>query len=449
MSEPTKKRKRNADGSKKSSKKVAVETPVASDVRVTVVQNTDDWAPIVASTPGLAFDKSLALKPYSKRRSNAPQRPGQSGLIATNELLIESSEHPAVDYVGREEEVGGSDSLLKHYIGVYDPKTGGLQVIESRRMTVRGIVRAQKAAPEAFAEKGDYKNMRDLRNDLGQTFGTKKSKKAIASLTENAISKPRTAAELANTEPVKHDAVTAAMLRNMAEVTSGMATQQELQTVVDESKPRPRANLDAENPKDVYTIDDLIGAEIMKVIPVKEWQDAVKAKEQIITSSKFVSDRIQLASSSVQKLKVLRYLLATLEFYGATIPRRGVRALPKKDELRKAMPGIPEAVAGNIQRKFSDHGMMSKFQMDLLITNVCALALIVDNFEVDVYDLREDLKLEARQMQTYFSEIGARIMAANEGEKKRLGLDKAAAMQHKFARLRLPLEFPKAKFARK
>lgn len=291
--------------------------------------------------------------------------------------------------------------------------------------------------------------MRDLRNDLGQTFGTKKSKKAIASLTENAISKPRTAADLANTEPVKHDAVTAAMLRNMAEVTAGMASNDDLQKVVDESKPRPRANLEAENPKDVYTIDELVGAEIMKVIPVKEWQDAVKAKEQIITSSKFVSDRIQLASSSVQKLKVLRYLLAILEFFGATVPRRGVRALPKKDELRKAMSDIPEAVAGNIQRKFSDHGMMSKFQADLLITNVCALALIVDNFEVDIYDLREDLKLEARQMQTYFSEIGARIMAANEGEKKRLGLDKAAAMQHKFARLRLPLEFPKAKFARK
>lgn len=47
MSEPTKKRKRNADGSKKSSKKVAVETPGASEVTVTVVQNTDDWAPIV------------------------------------------------------------------------------------------------------------------------------------------------------------------------------------------------------------------------------------------------------------------------------------------------------------------------------------------------------------------------------------------------------------------
>lgn len=70
---------------------------------------------------------------------------------------MESSEHPAIDYVGREEEAGGTDSLLKHYIGIYDPSTGGLQVIESRKMTVRGIVRAQKAAPEAFNEKGDYK----------------------------------------------------------------------------------------------------------------------------------------------------------------------------------------------------------------------------------------------------------------------------------------------------
>lgn len=118
---------------------------------------TEPCLQCLASTPGLAFDKSLALKPYTKRRSNAPQRPGQSGSIATDELLIESSEHPAIDYVGREEEVGGSDSLIKHYIGVYDPATGGLQVIESRKMTVRGIVRAQKAAPEAFAEKGDYK----------------------------------------------------------------------------------------------------------------------------------------------------------------------------------------------------------------------------------------------------------------------------------------------------
>ncbi len=73
-------------------------------------------------------------------------------------------------------------------------------------MTARGSVRARKAADEALAQPIQQKvimlsptywpaadtyhfpqTLRDLRNELGQTFGTKKAKKAILSLTENAI----------------------------------------------------------------------------------------------------------------------------------------------------------------------------------------------------------------------------------------------------------------------
>lgn len=404
----------------------------------------------VASTPGLAFNKQLSLKPYTKPRSNAPKRAGLSGAIATDELLVESSDHPAIEYVGREEEAGGTDSLLKHYIGVYDPATGDLQVIESRKVTVRGIVRSQRAPGEAFQEKGDYKNMRELRNDLGQTFGTKKSRKAIAALTENAISAPRTAADYAHSAPKKLDANAQAMLASMTAATEGMATHAELNAIADEGKPRPKANLDATSVQDVYTVDELIGKEIMAMLTVKPWQDDVAGKQEVITSSKFVSDRIYLASVNVPKLKVLRYLLACIDFYKATTAKRnGIRALPKPDELKAKVKGIRGEILDNIKRKYSDGGLMSKYQVDLLMTNICALALIVDNFEVDIYDLREDLKLEAKEMQTYFSEVGARIMSANVAESKRLGLDKASAVQHKFARLRLPLEFPKAKFARK
>jgi DNA-directed RNA polymerase I subunit RPA49 len=108
-----------------------------------------------AATPGLDIHKSLALKPYTKRRKNAPSR--TTNTIAAKELLIESQDHPAIDYVGQEEEASGAEGLLKHYVGVFDPTTGELQVIESRKVTLRGIVRAQKAGPEAFQEKGDYK----------------------------------------------------------------------------------------------------------------------------------------------------------------------------------------------------------------------------------------------------------------------------------------------------
>jgi DNA-directed RNA polymerase I subunit RPA49 len=68
-------------------------------------------------------------------------------------MLLQCSSHAAVNYLGREEEAGGSDCLLKHYVGVYDPETGKLEVMEARKMVVRGTVRSQQAAPEAMAER--------------------------------------------------------------------------------------------------------------------------------------------------------------------------------------------------------------------------------------------------------------------------------------------------------
>lgn len=294
--------------------------------------------------------------------------------------------------------------------------------------------------------------MMQQRNDLGQTFGTKKARKAIASLTENAISLNKSARQTSpgGSQRTKMDSVTTAMLESIAETTGNMATREELSAAADEAKPRPKANLAAESVNEVYTVESLIGPEITKLIPVKEWRDAVKAGKEVITKSKYVAHRLSKAASEVQKLRALRYLLSLLEFFGSARPKgKGIRTLPYKDGLRVAVPGVPEAVVEHIRRKFSVNGQMLKYQTDLLITHVCALALVVDNFEVDLYDLREDLHLEAKEISQYFQEIGAKVVPANEVERKRLALDKAAAQQRKFARLRLPLEFPKLRFARR
>jgi DNA-directed RNA polymerase I subunit RPA49 len=293
----------------------------------------------------------------------------------------------------------------------------------------------------------------ELRNDLGQTFGTKKARKAITSLTENAILPNKSARQTSpgGSQRTKMDSVTTAMLESIAEATGNMATREELSAAVDDAKPRPKANLAAKTVNDVYTIDSLIGPEIIKLVPVKEWRDAVKAGKEVITKSKFVAHRLAKAAiGDVQKLRVLRYLLCLLEFFGSAKPKgKGIRVLPYKDGLRAAIPGVPEAVVEHIRRKFSVNGQMLKYQTDLLITHACALALLVDNFEVDMYDLREDLHLEVKEISQYFREIGAKVMAANEVERKWLDLDKAAAAQRKFAKLRLPLEFPKLNFARR
>ena len=43
------------------------------------------------------------------------------------------------------------------------------------------------------------------------------------------------------------------------------------------------------------------------------------------------------------------------------------------------------------------HRAMTKWKVDNLVTHICALALIVDNFDTDVHDIREDLSLDNKQ----------------------------------------------------
>ncbi len=294
-------------------------------------------------------------------------------------------------------------------------------------------------------------NMRELRNALGQTFGTKKARKAIASVTENAISPEKSAriqAQAAGSTP-KLDVTSSAVLANMAEATRGMATRDEMAAIADAAKPRPKANMDATNVQDVYTVESLIGSDIMQMIPVKKWQDQIKAKEEVMLSYRYPAGRIQKIATNVQKLKILRYMVLLLDFFNSSVPKRGGRILPKRDQLKAILGEMPEMVLEGVKRKFMEGGIMSSHKTDLLITHICAMALLVDNFEVDTFHLREDLKLEQKEMSQYFNEVGAKIVALPEADRIRLKLDKSAAKQRKIARLRLPLEFPKVSVGRR
>jgi hypothetical protein len=166
-SEKEKKRKREKDGSSRLSKRVAIERD--KQIKISLLKS-DEWAPVIgmlkaktpitnillckdwhllASTPGLTVPSSISLEPFVKQRRNTHlQRLGKGSEIAATELLLHSSEHPKLDYTAREEESGGSNTLLKHYIGVYDPESGKMEVMEARKVIVRGVVRAHQATTE-------------------------------------------------------------------------------------------------------------------------------------------------------------------------------------------------------------------------------------------------------------------------------------------------------------
>lgn len=53
-----------------------------------------------------------------------------------------------MDYTAREDKPKDGQPLLKHYVGLFDPATGQLQLVEAKKMAVRGAVRAQQATEE-------------------------------------------------------------------------------------------------------------------------------------------------------------------------------------------------------------------------------------------------------------------------------------------------------------
>ena len=268
------------------------------------------------------------------------------------------------------------------------------------------------------------------------------------SVTENAIGLMRGAK---GAVPAKLDSGASAVLESMADATADMATRIQLQEQSDAAKPRPKANMKAEAPDEAYPLDILIGKDILQYVPTLDWSTDAKNNKAVRVESRFIASRIQpiASSKSTEKLKILRYLYILLQFYMNSKSSRSGRMLPKRDEMKKKLAGIPEPIVENVQRRFSDAGSIPKFKTDLLLTHICALACWVDNFEVDMFELRQDLKLEQKEMSQYFQEIGARIGALPEAMRKSLGLEKAQAAQRKIAKLKIPLEFPKIPFARK
>ncbi|OHE94587.1 A49-like RNA polymerase I associated factor [Colletotrichum orchidophilum] len=425
------KRKRDLDGSAKSKKKQATDP---STVVVSSVLRPQLCPPVLASSPGIRIAKNVQFNPYVKQGVLSAKR-RQKAPAVSQDLVLHSASHQTMDYTAREDGISDGQQALKHYVGIYDPETGKIQVVEAKKMVVRGVARAKHASEQAMTAPADYQSYYDLKKDLGQTFGTKKAKKAIESVALNAIDPSKTR----DSEPKKLDTASKAILQEIGGVTATMASREQLQAVVDEAKPVPRPNLEADAIQDVYDPNEFIGREILAAIPVKDWIDPAKKGEEILCYSRHVAVRVKKIADSgnVTKMRLLRYFYFLFTFYTMAAPgkQRGTKRIPPRDKLKERMEPAPQVVIEHIRRKFSDGGEMRKFHIDLLITHCCAVACIIDNFEVETSKLREDLRLDQKDMNNYFYEIGAKV---KQGASKEKGV-KAPHV----AKLALPLNFPK------
>jgi DNA-directed RNA polymerase I subunit RPA49 len=277
----------------------------------------------------------------------------------------------------------------------------------------------------------DLQRMSDRRADLTTAFGTKKAKDVIKNDMLNKISTQK---------DTDKDPASKAIMDTIGEGAVNMATQEQLQAAVAGAKPVPPPNLEAEEIQDVYDPQYLLGPEVLNMVPISDWQDAVARGEVVHCASRFVAKRVVRIATGpdpVPRLRLLRYLLWMISFLQASRPgARGMHSVPPREKLRELLAPAPDSIIDSLRRNFSEGTKMRKFHLDCLMTYSCVFALILDNFEMDSLDLREDLRLEPKAIDTYFHEIGA---------KTKIMSDKSSgkAVNKYKAKLSLPLRFPK------
>ena len=208
----------------------------------------------------------------------------------------------------------------------------------------------------------------------------------------------------------------------------------------------------------IYTFDTLVPPNDARLVKLKDWTDAADDDSVLGFKHQFPQSRFAfLAKSNTDvtlRLKALKYLTLLLEFRDlATGGGKGPKKVPKKEQMLKKLPPNrwPTELVESVRRRFTNEtgGEMGKWQMDNLATHICALALFADHWETDIWLLKEDLKLDLKELTQYFLELGARVHKVNETERGRRGLTKAQAAATRIARLRIPLDFPKVRMGRR
>lgn len=430
----SKKRKRQSNGVDTPSKKLAIDA--GGKIKVSYVEDAG-LHPVLLSAPGVNAPR-VPFKAYFKATST--KHATDDVTPKTHDLLLQSSQHPRLDYTAVPNTLGQHTS---HYVAVFDPATNELRVTPAHHLSLRSTLRS-----EAQDVEQDRLTLAQQREELGREFGTKKAKKAILSKTENAI--PQDTKGKGKVTDVQ-----SAILESVGDTTAGAASTDPQQDADAQlaAKPIPRPNLQAETVEDVYTYDTLIPPSDARMIQIKDWQDKVRADEVIQFKHRFPANRVQTIAKGEDaiKLKALRYLTLLLEFHDALGSNRSGKKVPKKDVLSKRLSAWPQNLVDSVRRRFSnDTGSeLGKWQLDNLYTHMCAFSLYIDGWTTDTSNLKDDLKMETKTISQYFNELGCKVSAPTEAERNARNLGKAQAAVTRFARLKLPLDFPKARAGRR
>ncbi|KAJ3306117.1 Actin-like 6A [Kappamyces sp. JEL0829] len=330
-------------------------------------------------------------------------------------LLVAKS--PKIEWSGE-----GHEDSCRYVVGVVNKSTGKVSLHEATSVMMEHSIRDENVQESALIKDKSYV----ANNELGQTFGTKKRKKAIKTQEMNQI---RVENMLDVAGKIKE---------TIAETAPSILLKADLDAQTMADRLIPPCNLDAIEPSQVYSLEDIIPAAVADSIDIKKLWKARELKEcfALLAPLEYVQPDITsvlMEKKNKSELKNLVFFACMIRMY--SMLEREACAIDLSSRMGDMSPVVCKRLQDQFLEKIVGDGRprfkrTDKCKDKLLIYILC-VALILNNFVLDLNQFASDLRLASTGLAQKTKELGARVQNR-----------KVEGKTVKVANLTLPLQFP-------
>ncbi|OCH90863.1 RNA polymerase I associated factor, A49-like protein [Obba rivulosa] len=393
-------------------------------------QPLEKLGPVLASFPALQPPQNTPFQCYATNKSDT------DAPFHTRETVV-AGEADTVEFFTSGESATPGCSYL---VGIHDKRTNTTTL---RPAPLHILARQVKALKNLQSMAATADERVELRNRLGEAFGTKKAKAAIRAAERNRV------------DVDAMQGVAGHLQHTIQQNTSSLPTQEEAKASADSSRLIPAYNADATRPEDVYPLHNIIPEAEFNALQVGAFRGAGSHDKRVAllpyTRSKWIEDHLFLLFEAPRlnknNLKILMYISAMLAF------RAAARSVNDQQALQSKLPNVPSIVIDGLLSRFTEtvrntNTAKTTSQTETrLLTHMLALCLRLDDFATDTTLVAHDLSMAVDKVNMLFKSLGCKIEKLDQAQLKRLGLPDSVA-ETKRAVLKVPLQFPKTRMRR-
>ncbi|KAG0057846.1 DNA-directed RNA polymerase I subunit rpa49 [Gryganskiella cystojenkinii] len=406
MSSSSSKRKNKEDG-----QKVSLEY-ARSDVDAGVE------GPFLAVFPGITPPKDTPFNVY---------KPDTEETKSKKKRRIIEADTGKVEFVGQNFGESARQGFCRYVIAIRDKNT---DKVIFKDAPVIAVDRTIKSLKNAKVHTSSREQFMQAKNTLGEAFGTKKIKQQIKSVERNAV----------NVSTL--ESVASILTDSIAAKTSALPSKAEIKAKADEDRPIPPYDINATKVEDIYKLDTLITPAEYQIIPFKALLDKTNKPLEILPfpGSTYVNDGLTAALAVSKKdrhrIRLLMYINFLMAF--STIPDR---RLDDSETVNRIMGDAPSLILENFYERFTEspqgtdkkrHTFTPKSK-DKLLCWILAIALTLENFNMDASLITRDLSLKQTKVNELFKAMGCKINELTATQKAQMNVSVEDAKMKKRA----------------